>query len=397
MAAKINTVDHKAIISAKFDKAWDHIVKLQKHHMMPSSHKIHTPRVITKKLVGEILKNVEATENILVLYNVEFVLELLEQNRLMGANTSETNITFYSDDKEKTEWVEMMCVKVITELPMDKKFDVVVGNPPFQAQKGNAKISVGTDIIKLVMTSLVKDDGVLAMISSSTFLGGGQKGLGYFFSDYNVIDINLNVNKYFNIDAVQIGYMIIQNIPSTTSSITIHNGDDAMAIDTNDFVFNKTKRYIPRNITPETLPIFKKIVGYNNEIFDFRASASKGATYKVGFWAGRNSGISPKYLKVTKTGEFKNENLGHPAALDADYPMENIEAVFKGILFHFVLNVVNGSDTAARPANMSYFPKVDLSVKWTFDTLADEFGLTAEEKQVVLDWAATKGDNFFGE
>jgi len=177
MAAKVNTVDYKAIVSAKFDKAWEHLVKLQKHHMMPSSHKIHTPRAFTKELVEEMLMNADTTKNILVLYNVEFVLELLEQNRLMGEKTSQENITFLSDDKEKTAWLEKMGVKIITRIDdvAKGKYDVVIGNPPYDAPIPGTKVTkkIWPMLTKKAIT-FVADGGYLVWVIPTGWLKGNN-------------------------------------------------------------------------------------------------------------------------------------------------------------------------------------------------------------------------------
>ena len=272
------------------------------------------------------------------------------------------------------------------------KFDVIVGNPPFQAQAGKSKISIGTTLIKSFYNNLVKDGGTLAMISSSTFLGAGQKGLGYLFSENQVIDVQLSHKNYFPKIGIDIGSFVIKKSPSISTVINVENQNSKMKVDTALFKYEKTKPYIPRNINSTTLPILVKILNYNQDIFDFRASASKGAVYKVGFWAGANTGIHARYVKITNTGQFDSKWIDHPCKLDQYYPEENIKSVFAGRWFHFVITMISGNQSAGRPANLSFFPKVDLNTKWTFETLGDLFGMTLEEKQIVNDWAQTRSN-----
>ena len=270
------------------------------------------------------------------------------------------------------------------------KFDVIVGNPPFQMKKGNAKIAIGTTIIKKAYTEMLADRGILAMVSASSFLGGGQKGLGYLFTENQTDRVWLRLNLYFPKIGIDIGGFVIRKIQSTSPVVRVVTIDGDVDITASDFVYNKTRPYIPRSITPATLPILRKIISYNTEVFDFRSSDSKGAHHKIGFWASANTGIHPQYLKITHTGEFDSKWISHPCKLDAEYPDENIRAVFAGKWFHFVITAISGSQANANPANLSFFPKIDLSKKWSFDELGDLFNMTAEEKNVVLNWASTR-------
>lgn len=87
------------------------------------AHAIHTPQA----LVEEVLSKIALQGDILVLFNVEFVISLV-----YTYNIAPENITFYSDHDNKSRFCSKLGVKYITSLETDMKFDVVLTNPPYQ-------------------------------------------------------------------------------------------------------------------------------------------------------------------------------------------------------------------------------------------------------------------------
>ena len=357
---------------------------------------VRTPWELCEEIVGQIAAQSPLQgKKILVVDTVEFIPVLLA----FGAE--KCNITYVAPYEYKGAMIAgVIGVRVVQQSLLDwrpdmktepPKFDVVVGNPPFQITAGKSKVSVGTKLIKKFF-EYVEDAGFYAMISASNFLGGGQLGLGYMFTENKTNKLNINLKNYFPKVGIDVGYFILEKIPAPDSQIIeMENKGSNFTLDPADFIYNGNRPYIPKNVCGSSLPILKKIISYNKDVFAFRSSESKGMQNKVGFWAGANTGIHPKYIKLTTNGEFDSKWVDHPCGLDKTYPEENIKAIFAGKLFHWVLFVINGHQSDRRPANLSYFPKVDLSRKWTFDDLAEEFKLTDDEKKVITDWALTRG------
>ena len=93
------------------------------HLRYDDSHNVRTP----KKLVHEILDQLDVhNKTILVIFNVEWMFSLVYH---YGVDPK--NITFYSDHWMKSEYAKHIGIEVINSLMTDRKFDIVVGNPPF--------------------------------------------------------------------------------------------------------------------------------------------------------------------------------------------------------------------------------------------------------------------------
>jgi|TARA_B110000879_G_C11174933_1_gene515485 hypothetical protein len=91
--------------------------------LFEGAHNVHTPKALTIT----VLDNLTLTNcKILVLFNVEFVISLVDIY-----NIDPANITFYSDHKNKSNLVNRFGVKYINTLEKDMKFDIIVGNPPY--------------------------------------------------------------------------------------------------------------------------------------------------------------------------------------------------------------------------------------------------------------------------
>ena len=96
------------------------LLKKDSLELFDGSHAIHTP----KDLVNDVLKKVNLnTGNILVVFNIEFVISLIEE-----FNCLPSNITFYSDHKNKSYLASKFKVKYITDLEATMKFDVIIGS-----------------------------------------------------------------------------------------------------------------------------------------------------------------------------------------------------------------------------------------------------------------------------
>ena len=93
--------------------------------LFDGGHNIRTPF----NVVEEICTKIKLTNNskILVLFNVEFVIELVYNQKVPVSN-----ITFYTDHDNKSSLVKKIGVKnIIKDMNHAMKFDVWLLNPPY--------------------------------------------------------------------------------------------------------------------------------------------------------------------------------------------------------------------------------------------------------------------------
>ena len=157
-------------------------------------HAIHTPRA----LVEEILGKIKLRGNILVMFNIEFVVSLV-----YTYNIDPKTITFYSDSEDKTEFAKNLGVKYITTLGTDMKFDVVIGNPPYQDDStGNSTKTTNLYAPFFYKgLNLVKTGGILSMIIPSDWIGPNKSTFKTFmFNCRELKEVTLHpFQKYFKV------------------------------------------------------------------------------------------------------------------------------------------------------------------------------------------------------
>lgn len=149
----------------KADKLYKFIS--ERPDLFADGHAVHTPRA----LVEEILDKIQLDGSILVMFNIEFVISIV-----YNYNIDPDNITFYSDSDNKSKFANKIGVKYINTLETDMKFDVVIGNPPYN--KGilkSGKFTANTSgYPHLAFTNmsidLLNPCGIVSMVMPASFM-----------------------------------------------------------------------------------------------------------------------------------------------------------------------------------------------------------------------------------
>ena len=141
-----------------------------------SGHNVHTPLELTKQILDNIKINKNST--VAVLFNIEFVFTLIN---VKGVDASK--ITFFGDcDVKKLLINKYGCKYEDVSVLLNKekykmKFDVIVGNPPFNAEAGDDRLESAntnnSNIYAGFITTgiyLLKDNGMLMFITPASWM-----------------------------------------------------------------------------------------------------------------------------------------------------------------------------------------------------------------------------------
>jgi hypothetical protein len=140
-------------------------------------HQNHTPAEICDMMLDKL--DLSQPKSVLVLYNIE-LLFALKKRKFSGP------VTFFTQSQEKADLAPKIFSNLTVEY-IDKeenplyhmetkwpdKFDIVIGNPPYQRPKGDTPISQGKNLYLdfITKSSLVlKDNGRLIFIGPPNFL-----------------------------------------------------------------------------------------------------------------------------------------------------------------------------------------------------------------------------------
>lgn len=301
----------------------------------------------------------------------------------------------------------------------DMKFDVVIGNPPYQDSDnaGMRKDKAKNLWSKFIQKGhgLLKADGILGIIcpnawlSPSADIGKGKKGLRFlrdYFSEGSLYHVNVkDVNKHFPTVAVEISYFLYSKstLTRTPKLVTLDHRKNLIEKE----ISLKDYKFLPRDLNPLALSITNKLLDNSREKFNFTTTNSKYGVknwstdekldYKV-YHSASKKGI--KYyneninnLKATKKvivsassvyapyydkGEYLYSNMTMAYLLEDGEKLENVKTILSSKLYLLVneFNIWGGWVSFETIRNL---PKLDTSKKWTNEEIYKEFKLTKEE------------------
>ncbi len=185
---------------------------LYKDDEFKGSQNIYTPLELAEEITSKIiLKN----KSILVLFNVEFVADLVYNKKIKP-----NQITFYSDNSKKTELVRFLfgIKKVIDQLDTTMKFDVVIGNPPYEDPTNHGRKL--WPFFSQIAFSLVKDNGYIIFVTPSGWIESNSSAIKKvrtrLISDFNLLICSRDAKKHFKVNGKpvgsDIGYWIAQKV-----------------------------------------------------------------------------------------------------------------------------------------------------------------------------------------
>lgn len=301
------------------------------------------------------------------------------------------------------------------------KFDVVVGNPPYQAPGKENKAKLWPQFVDMAFDKLVATNGYVSLIVPKLWLTNGQWET--HFSSRQIIELNIDqCRKHFADVHSSFSYFIVQNHPpahsfivtndvsSTTLNTAPLSGMDLMYT---GIVKNLVSRhdYFPMITSSgyntsgfssgkKTLSLVK--TDQHTHFVIHKISHVKGET--TGFWSSEldytTYGI-PRVVVGLWLSDWKRDRMMVGTELLTceqfrHFPADTIEqtevlkTVLSSKLYTYLLyNLVDGNSSKSKAAGsitnraVSFFPRVDLSRSWTDEELYSHFNITKDEISLI--------------
>jgi hypothetical protein len=307
------------------------------------------------------------------------------------------------------------------EMDDTMKFDVIVGNPPYQATKeGDKRDSAANLWPEFVIKSfaLLKENGVIGMVTPNGWMtpsadsGKGKSGIRIFdyMTKFRTLALNINECKRHFSEGSSFTYYVIQKALNTNNNKT--------KVITEDGTFSVNMagmQYCPSVFNNISVSLNTKILGANHPVIGFTnnntsaglkfgadTSETKTSTHTVKCYdSSANNGTfvyssfnSPETKKqkvlVCSSGNllpiYDNGKLGYTNKiyvynLESKETLDSIESYLSSKLVKVILNQNKTSGWVSYALRL--LPKVDFSKKWTDKALYKHFGLTQEEIDYV--------------
>ena len=390
------------------------------------SHSIHTPKEIVQSVVENLQTN---NQNILVIFNVEFVLELIAQD------VDPNSITFLSDHDVKTKMVNRLGVnRIIESLNNDMKnkinFDVIVGNPPFNDSAGDNRTeskntnnsNLYTDFIKkcidicpngqislITPAAWMQNDTIkekvvnaglkkIKEVDPKFFSGVGiRSGISVFFTEPNYngtveietsgVTYNINRNSTFTFDNPK-KYELINRLKQKTSFASL--------LKTGPYKIPKgTKGSIDRLLDKDSSFERAQSTEFSTEVIIYvggkeapQRTLFSNSNKSVNKWGVVVPTASDKFIigavRIIAPGVGVSDRL-KVAYFATEAEATNAKAYLESKLIKFIIGTTKHNDTVNTNKNsFGNIPLVDFKTALTDADIFSKFNLTQEEINLVL-------------
>jgi hypothetical protein len=359
-------------------------------------------------------------------YDVACVLAALEASNGLGVGTDYNfkSLTLLTDVVEfdpnlkfndKFKVVVDNLNEPATINMMGKKFDVVIGNPPYQPDRGDndADYPLWLDFVNLGVECLT-DEGKLVFITPPKFIGQKRPTSSRSKVDYSVFLDNKvdwvkvltqkESAKYFSGVGSKFAVYAISKGESCTTPVTI--GDKVFNVDLNNTV------PAPNNINDLTAKLFQQLSGMEKFVFadDYSCHSQK---YKKGNWSETLTDVCKVPIvvshKITRYTDYKQELFDKPKVLvpavstinnarfsqnsnfgedmkylevNSEEEASNILSILTSKLYKFIGDNFRPGRNLDKIAR-NIFPKLDTSKSWTDEEIYEHFNLTDSEIKLV--------------
>jgi len=368
---------------------------------------VFDPIKLTDEICEKIKGPLQRANQIMVIEkNGSFTYSILKEIGFEKANKltliileplSEEIIHYIFGENEKLP--EIKFIKDINDFEnMTTKFDVVIGNPPFQLNNKSGTESLWKKFVKLSIEKCLKEGGYLCFITPTGWLSDNK--VRKYFIHKKVIYANLksNIKEFF------------KGIGSTFSWFIIKNskGNDILPLDLDegpiDVNLKEMDVFPERDINKISLSIFKKLridakkMGVINDNNYRIKSDTKTEEFKYpAFYTVSQPLVytkMPRYLKDKKVifsecssfKPFYDDGTIGAVWHACHIPVKN-EQEGKNLLKYLNSKLIKYYEYIGRQGGWNilghHIPDIDLSKSWTDEEIFDNFNLSEEEKQYI--------------
>jgi len=315
------------------------------------------------------------------------------------------------------------------------KFDVIIGNPPYQMSDGGGRESSAKPLYNLFVENCIKmNPNYLSMIIPARWYSGG-KGLDDFrekilkdtrfkklsdFPETSDVFPGLNIRGgicYFLWDKNHNGKCEISNYKSNKlinkSHRYLKEGDLETFIRFNEGisilkkVLNKSNKYYNSKVSsrkPFGLPSnFNDFSKKKSPLSFIKLFSVKGEVFVSDTVVKQNQHLISKYkILVSKASpggdEYPHKIFSEPKisppnsictetylivdVLENVEQCENLIFYMKTKFFRFLISLIKNTQNISK-ASFSYVPVLDMNKKWDDEALYNKFGVTQEESEFI--------------
>ena len=276
-----------------------------------------------------------------------------------------------------------------------EKFDIVVGNPPYQdGSKTQGKNSSLWTKFVIKSNELIKQAGYICYITPSSWIAPSEtqkNELKNVFFSNNLLVLNTECGKFFDV-ASTFSYYLIKKEASVRNTLV------------NDYInFDLNVPFLPNIINKETLSICSKIFfgmedklnfssGLRNDEYDdngiykvwyvntFKNSNKLGGNYNI-----KKIVVNkPGYLNARyDNGEYNTSANNYWVEVNTEKEGNNLLSFFNTNLSKFILDKLCKYSGYNSLGVLKRLPKMLVENNWTDENLYNYFGLTEDEIKFV--------------
>ena len=335
-------------------------------------HNVETPVELVDDILDSVADSLTLDAQILVLFNIEFVVSLKEDYPF-----TRDNITLFTDGDEQLERIALkMGINTIESLDTDMKFDVIVGNPPFQhPTNGRWKLWVEFTDFAIHHTEV---GGSIAMVTPTSWINAFT-GVELMRAKGLISSTQIVTHKEVDVFDVSenIGYWVVHK-PALGQPVN------------NSGFFEKHEKYSTRIIRKcggNDYPFVQKFSNPKRDevvggpLVCYHTHTQRFNVADNGRWDNQKNCFK---LIINKSGKYVSEvfNKNTVCGVNASslqFKTKKEAVLAKGIFDSKLFRFVNAATKTSGFNNFNILPEVDLSIAWTDAELYDHFGLAEEE------------------